>query len=196
MKYEYTAHKILEILRMVPFALEEQLMMFFEGEVSASLYGEIQAELLAQHYILSLEQYGKYEVLAVTRMIRLKESQVREFLDAFWVIANMGAAQVNYVCIGEGPTKFCVVDSENRTSDITVCENAAVAGLGKMFRRHGSIAGKDTEPEEDDIRHIALVYSREQGEAMREELTRLDYDCYCVIDPDSHRAAYFPLKTP
>lgn len=186
MIYEHTAQNLISLMKSIPMATEEQLQMFFSRSLEPMKVSDIIKQLVLEHRLIRQIQSGKYEVLTVIRPIRFSKRAVDDFLDAFWVIANMGAENVRYIVACNDATKYAVVLEDGSTNDITVCQTAEDARVGQLTR--------DLQGEEDDITHIALCYSVEAGEAMKSKLKAYGYDTYCVVDERTHKVKYYDVE--
>lgn len=190
MEAEYTQHKLLSLLKMIPCATEAQLSMFFSAEIEPAQFRDMVQELVAKDIIKRRTLNQKYEVLMLTqKWTFFSADSTRDRLEAFWVIANMGADAVRWICQGDGPTRYQIItEGTCEIIDITVCETAEMARVGYMMREQKRLDG-----EEDSTNHVALVFSKERGEAMKQDLIRYKYDSYCVIGKN-HRAEYYALE--
>ena len=190
MEYEYTSQNLVSLLRMIPMATEEQLVMFFSNEIGESQLLFVIDNLLSSHYIIRQKQNNQYEVLTAIRPIRFSKRAVEDFIDSFWIIANMGAESVRWVTTANGPTRYIwICEDGTSTYDVSVIRTPEEARIAMLERNAGRVDG-----ESDDINHIALCSSKEAGEEMKQKLMLYGFDSYCVLDPDTHYANYYELE--
>lgn len=175
------------LMGQIPMATEEQLLMFFGNETNEVNMSDLIRALIKDRRLIRQVQSGEYEVITVIRPIRFTKRAVQEFLDAFWVVANMGSEQVRYIQACNNATKYIVImdDESSTTYDITCCQTPEDARVGLIFR--------DPVGDEDFIGHIALCYSKEAGDAMKPQLRAYGYDMFCVVDPETHLVTYYDI---
>ena len=172
-----TPLRIKRVIRQVGFLKREQIHRFFADCEDANNIDFYVKQYLSMH---EFDYDDQKDIVSWHGGSRIETTAMNTYIHAFWVIAAFPSESIREIIKLQYPFQYEFITKDDECYDITLCYNENVARIAYRQRIRMSIPDVD-----DDVNHIALVYNREDGEALRP----YGFDSFCYLDKN-HRPIY------
>ncbi len=170
MIYEATIDNLVMLLKTVGELNRDQLLRFFRN-AHDSRNVDFYITQLCKDRVLDYDEARNR--VRFHKAPKIKDVEISKRIQAFWIIASFGSENVREVALLEYPSQFIFITHDNEVYDLTVCLTRSDAQMAVRYRKSCMIEGMP-----DDINHIAIVNTIEEGEA----LSAYGFDSYCILD--------------
>lgn len=176
MIYLYPEDNLKDLVQRLPAMVPEQLVYFFRDSVSESKAQAMVDTMIINHEIVMTSETKYYQShLAPFR----KREFLKNFVKAFWVIADFGSNNIRFITEAEYPAQYIFVSPDDTVYDITVLESEEMAALGKRVRDLQRVGDGD-----DAVNHLAVINDSADIEIYRE----YGYDFFYTVDMKTGKA--------
>lgn len=170
MIYESTINNLIVLVRSIGALSIDQIEYFFRDAADKDNIPYYINQLAKSRVFDVDEQEG---IVMSHGQTHMKDYEKKKRIHAFWVVAEFGSENVREIIPLAYPSQILFITTDNEVYDLTVCLVASDAQLAYRDRKTSVPDGVI-----DLVNHIAIVASRQEGEA----LSAYEFDSFCVLD--------------